>query len=432
MPGENTTFLTFLWRQIATKMSSLAMLSFALVALSEALQCKSGQCSLQSVSCTDQPSLCEMTSAGPLVMDLESAKLMCANASLELVVPGDLATNDEMKQLCPTASFFDIEPQQAQNVSDCNSFVVASTGESPAFVNWGSTEPNNANVNANSSNNCSRGRIVEGCVGFLPRSVTLKLLRFFFFLPVSDHVSTKKSKWHDRKCSSYGAQNAHKEYVQCFCVVCGKLKSPPGGLLPLPPRQAPSPTKAFTSTSTSTSTTIRPPNQAPNPKIYTDGTTRPHQISPAAPVTTVSESTEVLASASESPISNNLLVYVLVPLLVCALLSILMIILVRRWRHATVVNIPNAEAQDEVDTYRYHATFAEETRYTRVPSVSQLYNGAEFVDQDRPPIIYTAIPGCDANVNDLQVDIVEEIYQSLPTIKVTAKAPVIYDVGDVS
>lgn len=155
------------------------MLSFALVALSEALQCKSGQCSLHSVSCTDQPSLCEVTSAGPMVMDRESARLMCGNEGLELVVPGDLATNDEIKRLCPTATFFDIEAKQAQNVSDCNPFVIASTGESPAFLNWASTEPNNDN--AISSHNCSRGPIAEGCVGFLPHSVTLNF--FFFFFP---------------------------------------------------------------------------------------------------------------------------------------------------------------------------------------------------------------------------------------------------------
>lgn len=160
-------------------MTAFAALSFALVALSEALQCKSGQCSLRSVNCTQQPSLCEMTSVGPMVVDFERAKFMCGNESLELVAPGDLTTNQEMKRLCPTAAFFDIEAKQAESESVCNSFVVASSGEPPEFLNWGLNEPNNRrSITTNES--CSRGPILEGCAAFLPQSVTLNFLVFFF------------------------------------------------------------------------------------------------------------------------------------------------------------------------------------------------------------------------------------------------------------
>lgn len=171
-------FKTFHVGKIAAIQSTMIfLLSFVFVALSNALACSSGQCLLQAVSCMDQPSQCENTTVGLVVMDKEHAKFLCGNASLELVTPGDATVNDEMKRLCPSAAFFDIRPKASANASECNSFVVESSGAPAPYFNWDSNEPNNGN----SSNLCSKGPVVEDCVGFKPLTIVGISFRTFFW-----------------------------------------------------------------------------------------------------------------------------------------------------------------------------------------------------------------------------------------------------------
>lgn len=143
------------------------------VQVSHALVCSTGQCLLESVSCMDRPSQCEMTMVGLVVMDKDHAKFLCGNASLELVVPGDSTVNNEMKRLCPSAAFFDLIPKES--ATGCNTFVVESTGRPADYFNWDYNEPNNGNSNRT----CSTGPIFEDCVGFKPLS-SVRLPGLFF------------------------------------------------------------------------------------------------------------------------------------------------------------------------------------------------------------------------------------------------------------
>jgi hypothetical protein len=227
--------------------------------------CKDGECDLAAVSCDDQPTLCEMTERGAIVMNLSSATAMCSSIGMQRVAPGDDQVNMLAASLCPSAAFFDIV---AVRDVPCNRFTVGSTRENATFLPWRSGEPNNAN--GSSVDGCSGGDLKEGCVG-------LAL------------ISSTPLEWFDRACGAYDVNFVNAQpWTAVFCVVCAKLTI----ATTTTSSTAPSSTRT---TATPMSTTKPPSTMLTTPRTTTKTTTR-------TTATTIATTTAMSTTNATSPI----------------------------------------------------------------------------------------------------------------------------------
>lgn len=327
----------------------------AVFALVGALKCNSDECMLRAVLCTAQPSQCQMSAVGLVVMDATHAKAMCANVSLEIVAPGDSIVNDEMKRLCPSAAFFDIRAKAAASQSACNQFVIESTGELATFFSWGTEEPNNGISFNKGDEVCSKGPIEEDCVAFEPYAEVSRK-NISACLPFDADIFPKPT-WIDRKCSSYGQFEADTNtFLHCRCVVCGSLLKPPTSTAT---------TLNLTTTSTPISTTISTTTISTTTTMSLTTTLTTTTSGGANLSTTLSTfvgatnssdslrlSNEATSAGSET--SNDIFLYVLIPLLSCVLVLAFALAVVLAWRRKHAGIPIDSTASEIVDRCRNH------------------------------------------------------------------------------